>query len=196
MHLINTRHVAPFFRRRTWTATQRSELRLTFDDGPHPATTLAILDSLDRLDSKATFFCLGRQIVAYPDLYRAILDRGHQVGNHTHHHLDGWRTSCADYISDVQRCAVVCDSTLFRPPYGRLRRSQQDALIELGYEIVMWSVMPGDWLPHLTVETIADRCVRHADTTSCIVLHDRGDMRIVDIIERILRGADSSSEGH
>src|SRR5690606_16098676 len=99
-------------------------LYLTFDDGPVPEITIDILDILKSFNIKATFFCVGENILKHPEIYQRILTEGHQVGNHTHHHMKGWRNSLTDYIRDIKLCSNVLDSKLFRPPYGRGTRAQ------------------------------------------------------------------------
>ena len=73
-------------------------LYLTFDDGPHPEATPFVLDELKKYNAKATFFCIGKNVVAYPDIYKRILDEGHTVGNHTQNHLNGWKTKDDIYL--------------------------------------------------------------------------------------------------
>ena len=89
---------------------------ITFDDGPNAATTPRLLRVLDQLAVPATFFCVGDNVRRYPEAYRAILASGHTVGNHTYHHIRGFRLPASDYMADVQLAAKLIDSPLFRPP--------------------------------------------------------------------------------
>jgi len=93
---------------------------ITFDDGPNAATTPRLLRLLDQLAVPATFFCVGDNVRRYPEAYRAILASGHTVGNHTYHHIRGFRLPASDYMADVRLAAKLIDSPLFRPPHGRL----------------------------------------------------------------------------
>ena len=133
----------------TWRkADDRKVVCLTFDDGPIPQVTPLILNILREKNVHATFFLVGENVERYPELYRHILADGHRVGNHTYHHLKGFRTSCRGYLSDVEHCnAVLGDgigaTPLLRPPYGRIRTSQKIALIRSGYRAHRWHGMDG-----------------------------------------------------
>src|SRR5262245_27732083 len=108
--------------------TREKNLYLTFDDGPTPGVTEFILDQLDHYNAKATFFCIGKNVVAHPELYREIIHRGHKVGNHTQNHLNGWETEDEVYYDNIVQCAEHVQSNLFRPPYGKLTLSQMSYL--------------------------------------------------------------------
>ena len=123
---------------------ERNNIFLTFDDGPDPDVTPRVLDTLAKHNAKATFFCLGRNVEKYPDLFDRIKAEGHRVGNHTHSHLDGWRTRNKNYFKDIERANKIIRSNLFRPPYGRVKPSQIRVLKEK-YKIVMWSWMSEDY---------------------------------------------------
>ncbi|MGZ5248438.1 MAG: polysaccharide deacetylase family protein, partial [Flavitalea sp.] len=124
---------------------------LTFDDGPHPIATPFVLDALKAHNAKATFFCIGKNVEAFPELYRRILLEGHRVGNHTYHHLNGWKMSDQDYVADILKAKKVIDSNLFRPPYGRITNFQAKLLQrnftakEELFRIIMWNVLSGDF---------------------------------------------------
>jgi len=120
-------------------------IHLTFDDGPHPESTPAILRLLKSARWPATFFILGQRAQQYPHLTAAIRADGHQVGNHGHAHLHGWWTPTARYLDNWQRGHHISQSRLFRPPYGKLRPAQYRAVTAAGHRIVMWSVMPYDF---------------------------------------------------
>ncbi len=87
--------------------TQKKSIYLTFDDGPHPVATPFVLDELKRYNAKATFFCIGKNVVADPEIYKRILDEGHAVGNHTQNHLNGWKTKDEIYLDDVTEAGKV-----------------------------------------------------------------------------------------
>src|SRR6187551_2187086 len=122
---------------------------LTFDDGPHPTITPWVLEQLKEYNAKATFFCIGNNVEKYPDVYQKILDEGHAVGNHTYHHLNGWKTDDKKYIEDVSLAARIIKSNLFRPPYGRIKNRQakkiNDALETSKGRIIMWDVLSADF---------------------------------------------------
>lgn len=146
-------------------------LYLTFDDGPVAGLTDKTLAILDRFNAKATFFCVGDNVRKYPDTFRKIIGSGHAVGNHTFRHLNGWKTSTDDYIRDVQECARLVDSSLFRPPYGRNSRKQANILSK-DYKIIMWSVLSGDFDPAINVADCVNNVLKHARPGAVIVMHD------------------------
>jgi peptidoglycan-N-acetylglucosamine deacetylase len=146
-------------------------LFLTFDDGPTPGITPVILSHLQKYGAKATFFCLGKNVVEYPDLYSLILQEGHSVGNHTHNHLNGWKTKNAIYLSDVEQAGQFVKSHLFRPPYGRIKASQMIAL-KKHFRIVMWEVLSKDYGVRVSPEKCLQNVLSKARDGSIIVFHD------------------------
>jgi peptidoglycan/xylan/chitin deacetylase (PgdA/CDA1 family) len=150
-------------------------LYLTFDDGPHEKITQLVLNHLKQYDAKATFFCIGKNVAANPGLYTAILEDGHTTGNHTHDHLNGWKTKDEDYIKSVQKAAEHIKSNLFRPPYGRITRFQSRLLqqkLPQPYAIIMWDVLSGDFDITLPPERCLQNVLMHSKPGSVIVFHD------------------------
>lgn len=147
------------------------KIYLTFDDGPIPEITPKVLDILERYKAKATFFCVGENVTKHPGVYQQILDAGHATGNHTYHHLNGWETPVEEYISDVDKCSTLVNSSLFRPPHGRIRRSVIKHLRK-EYQIVMWSVLTGDYDKTLTPEKVLKNAIDHTTDGSIVVFHD------------------------
>jgi len=145
-------------------------LHLTIDDGPHPESTQGWLDLLDQIDQKATFFLLGEEALKHPQLVVKIRANGHQVASHGMHHLDGWKTQTDVYVHQVKQSLEVLDCTTYRPPYGRMRRSQQKQL-SAHCDIVMWSLMPGDF-DHRASETDISHRIRDRSATDIMVFHD------------------------
>lgn len=150
--------------------TNEKVVYLTFDDGPHPEATPFVLNELKKYDAKATFFCIGKNVIAHPDIYKKILDEGHRVGNHTQHHLNGWKTGTHAYLADVSEAAKQIDSPLFRPPYGRIKAAQAKRL--LPYKIVMWDVLSGDFDETLSKEKCLEYVTSRSKPGSIIVFHD------------------------
>lgn len=151
---------------------EKPSLYLTFDDGPHPTITPWVLETLRAYDAKATFFCVGANVEKYPEVYQQILDEGHQVGNHTFHHLKGWEVSNQDYFEDIDACAALVDSKLFRPPYGKITPSQALKLRRDGYKIIMWSVLSRDFEPGLNKEESVNAVRLSSESGSILVYHD------------------------
>jgi peptidoglycan-N-acetylglucosamine deacetylase len=97
---------------------------LTFDDGPIPIVTPAVLKILKTYNAKATFFCIGDNIIKHPDVFLQLKADGHTIGNHTFNHLKGWATANDVYIANFEKCQNLTQTNFFRPPYGRIKRSQ------------------------------------------------------------------------
>jgi peptidoglycan/xylan/chitin deacetylase (PgdA/CDA1 family) len=147
---------------------------LSFDDGPHPEITLYVLDELKKYDAKATFFCVGKNVEAYPNVYRRILEEGHRVGNHTHRHLNSKKTDETRWLADVKEAAKWIDSDLFRPPYGRISRFQEKVLREAqpAYRTIMWSVLSGDFDTKMNASDCFRIVQQKSKAGSIIVFHD------------------------
>ena len=162
---------------RLWSMTTKEKfIYLTFDDGPHPIATPFVLDVLKKYNAKATFFCIGKNVVAYPDIYSRILKEGHQVGNHTQNHPNGWKTETGAYLDNVAEASIYIKSNLFRPPYGRIKQAQakgiSDAIKDKSATIVMWDVLSGDFDEALSGEQCLKNVVTHSNQGSIIVFHD------------------------
>ena len=151
--------------------SDQPHIYVTFDDGPTEELTPWILDVLESYGARATFFCLGRQVERYPENYRAILDAGHAVGNHTYSHLNGWTTSNRKYFEDIDQAGRLIDSRLFRPPYGRIRPSQFFRLRK-DYRIVFWDVLSRDYDVRQSPGIILHRLRKKARPGSVVVFHD------------------------
>jgi peptidoglycan/xylan/chitin deacetylase (PgdA/CDA1 family) len=156
--------------------TDERVIYFTFDDGPHPIATPFVLDELKKYNAKATFFCIGKNVLAYPDIYKRILAEGHSVGNHTHNHLNGWKTKKEIYLNDVTEAARHINTTLFRPPYGRITRAEAKgitaALKKSESKIIMWSVLSGDFDKDTTKEKCLKNLTLNTRPGSIIVFHD------------------------
>ena len=132
-------------------------LYLSFDDGPHPEVTPFVLEQLAFYNAQASFFCIGKNVQLYPDIYAALTEANHTVGNHTQNHMNGW------------------ENNLFRPPYGRIRFAQIKALRSdpsLPQDIIMWDVLSGDFDTTISGDQCAQNVIQHAGPGSIIVFHD------------------------
>lgn len=176
MYLVKTpwwlRALYPGF---TWRLPSKEKvLYLTFDDGPHETATPFVLDQLKQYDAKASFFCIGKNVMAHAGIYERILQEGHAVGNHTQQHLNGWKTKDDLYLADIREASLFIRSGLFRPPYGRIKRSQYRKLLaaDPSFKIIMWSVLSGDFDTNLTPEACLAYVLYHSRPGSIIVFHD------------------------
>ena len=153
-------------------------LYLTFDDGPTAAMTDPILRVLDRFGAQATCFLVGAQAQDDPARVRAIAGAGHTIGNHTFTHPDPWHTSDAALVEELNRTTEVLQSITsqpvrhLRPPYGRFTRAMRQWAKENGQQVVMWDVMPGDFLGKATQPSVERHVLRYARRGSVVVLHD------------------------
>lgn len=144
---------------------------LTFDDGPIPEITPWVLDTLDEYGVKATFFCVGDNVQKYPEIFQEILRRGHQVGNHTFHHIKALGKSTSSYMHDVHEAHKLIRSRYFRPPYGHLRFPQTRELSH-SFELIMWDVLTRDYNPRLSPDDVLRNVTRFTRNGSIIVFHD------------------------
>lgn len=186
-------------------------IALTYDDGPNPRHTEALMAVLDRYGARGTFFLVGRWAEREPELVRALADAGHALGNHTWSHPTLAVCSSAGVRDELRRCreavegigprfAQVDGAALMRPPWGRRRPATLRAVREEGYAPVLWSVTSWDWLKRTSAERIARRCLK-ARGGDVVLLHDGAHTapdadrsRSVEATEEILRRL--TAEGH
>ena len=159
----------------------QKKIYLTFDDGPISQITPWVLDVLKQHNIKATFFCVGENIVKHPVVYRRILLENHAVGNHTYNHLNGWNTHTNTYIDNVELCnkamaiGIGQQKILFRPPYGKVKKSQIAQLLKNkthNYSIIMWDVLSGDYDNKTSPEKCLSNVINNVRNGSIIVFHD------------------------
>ncbi len=150
---------------------RRKVVYLTFDDGPIPEVTPWVLDILDRYGIKATFFMVGDNVSRHPELLAEVRRRGHSVGNHTMHHLQGMKTTSRRYMRDITEADRHIDSVLFRPPHG-IMRWKQARHIRSHYNIIMYDLVTRDYSRKLTPEDVVRNVKRFARNGSIIVFHD------------------------
>lgn len=168
---------------------------ITFDDGPYPTLTEWLLNVLDRHQIPATFFLKGEQMFQNPLLTREILSEGHQVGNHTFSHLNGWRASKDSYMEDILRwedsfyeITKRDGNKLFRPPYGKLSPYQFLSLRKKGYQIVLWSLMTYDFDHSWNESSIINTTIGKTKPGSILVFHenDKTHERLPKILPAII----------
>ncbi|HEY8780824.1 MAG TPA: polysaccharide deacetylase family protein [Mucilaginibacter sp.] len=151
-----------------------SRIYLTFDDGPIPIVTPFVLNILKQYNAKATFFCIGDNVRKHPDILEQVKNDGHTVGNHTYNHLNGWKTDDKTYLENFLQADELIDSNLFRPPYGRIKRSQVKLLKEAkpGLKIIMWSVLSGDFDVNLKPEKCLENVLKNTAGGDIVLFHD------------------------
>ena len=144
---------------------------LTFDDGPTPEITPWVLEELEKAGAKATFFLIGNNVAQHPEIVAQIREAGHSIGNHCYNHEKGWTTSDAAYHASVEKTNDLLHTPLFRPPYGRIKKSQIAALKD-SYKIIMWDVLSHDYDKRLTPQECINNVVDNVRPGSIIVFHD------------------------
>lgn len=151
---------------------EKNVVYLTFDDGPHPEITPWVMEQLALYKAGATFFLIGQNMEKHPDLsVEWYTSQGHSVGHHTFSHLNGLKTSNSIYYENVEKCAQLVGSHLFRPPYGKLKPSQYLHLAKK-YQIVLWHLVTYDFDKGVTPESIVEHVSLNAENGSIIVFHD------------------------
>lgn len=164
--------IKKYYPRLVWDIpNEENKIYLTFDDGPIPEITEWVLDILKQYNIKATFFCLGCNAAKNAKILEQIRERGHVVGNHSCHHLSGWDSSDEAYLNNIKKANKLLNTKLFRPPYGRIKKSQITNLIE-DYKVIMWDVLSGDFDPKTTPEKCYNNVIKNTKTGSVIVFHD------------------------
>lgn len=170
--------VRHFFKETTWKIpTKEKNIYLTFDDGPTPEVTDWTLSTLKDFNARATFFCLGKNIKLYPDIFKRIAEGNHTIGNHTFDHLNGWKTPDTQYFENVEKCEEQIkkeggtSKCLFRPPYGKIRKTQL-AKLKLKYKIVFWDILSGDFDQKIPEGKCFGNVSKNAEKGSVVVFHD------------------------
>ncbi|WP_411273928.1 polysaccharide deacetylase family protein [Daejeonella sp.] len=159
----------------TWHKNRKEKyVYLTFDDGPVPVVTPYVLNTLEKFDALATFFCIGENVCKYPNIFKDVLAKGHRVGNHTFNHLKGWNTPDQEFLENIEKCSEAVHSNLFRPPYGRISKVQIRKVKNMfpEMEIVMWDVLSGDFDRNISLEKCTRNVLKNVKNGSIIVFHD------------------------
>lgn len=196
MYLIKTPFILKKLYRPTlvWNKSRTEKaIYLTFDDGPIPIVTPWVLKTLKNFNAKATFFCIGDNIQKHPNVFAQLKADGHQIGNHTFNHLKGWITDDEVYLENFLKCQELTQTHLFRPPYGRIKRSQiklieNQTLMTIGTKIVMWDVLSGDFDENLSPEQCLKNVLKHTENGSIVVFHDslKAQKRLEYVLPRAL----------
>jgi peptidoglycan/xylan/chitin deacetylase (PgdA/CDA1 family) len=160
---------------RAETGSQRT--LLTFDDGPDPDGTPAVLDALDEIGARATFFMLGEQLMRHQDIGREVVARGHEVALHGFAHEPHEKLTPQQARDDIARGLGAVEAAtgrrprFYRPPYGRFSDASYDACRKLRLEPVYWSAWGMDWEP-IPADRIADLAGRDLADGVILLLHD------------------------
>jgi peptidoglycan/xylan/chitin deacetylase (PgdA/CDA1 family) len=161
---------------------------LTFDDGPIPEVTPWVLEILQAEDVRATFFCVGENVMKYPEIYRSVLADGHSVGNHTFSHWQGIKHENQAYFSNIEKAGEYIDSDLFRPPHGWMKNSQFRYL-KAHYRMIMWDVISCDYNSKNSPETVFRNVTDFVRPGSIITFHDslKAQKNLTETLPRAIR---------
>jgi peptidoglycan/xylan/chitin deacetylase (PgdA/CDA1 family) len=176
---------------------------LTFDDGPHPEYTVALLQVLERYGAKATFFMIGQTARRYPYLVKMVADHGHAIANHSLTHTPFPSLDSKARIDEIRACDQVLQpysTKLFRPPFGLENAFTHRDARRLGYRVIKWSISADDWRDR-SLDWIADKLTSQLTRGSIILLHDnriddqeKSQMNTVHALEKVLAATAGSYE--
>ncbi len=188
MYLVKTPWLLKkLYPRLIWNRSRKNQcIYVTFDDGPIPIVTPFVLNILKQYNAKATFFCIGDNVNKHPEVFEQVKNAGHAIGNHTWNHLKGWKTDNKTYLDNFLKADGVLHADLFRPPYGRIRKSQIRLLKKTNprLQIIMWDVLSGDFDINLKPEICLQNVLKHTENGSIIVFHD--SLKAYDRLEYVL----------
>ena len=173
--------------------TTEKILYLTFDDSPDQESTPFLLEILKEHGLTALFFCTGRAADKHPELVRQILADGHQTGNHTYNHINGWKTDSNKYVNDVMHALKSLPSGLFRPPFGHLTPLQY-RILKRRFLIVFWDIMAYDFDSSFGPENSLNILKTKIRPGSIIVLHDTPESTVRLFLDEFLTFA--AGEGY
>jgi peptidoglycan-N-acetylglucosamine deacetylase len=131
--------------------TTDAGIHLTFDDGPHPTATPAVLNILKERNIHATFFLLGQNVQQYPDIAKQVASDGHQIGNHSYSHANLFFKDKSFIQRQIIQTEEILElnlgkrTHLFRPPYGYFNLAIMNVLKEIGSTCVLWSIDSNDY---------------------------------------------------
>ncbi|WP_339922548.1 polysaccharide deacetylase family protein [uncultured Cyclobacterium sp.] len=151
---------------------------LTFDDGPVPSVSDYVLRLLEDYNMKATFFMVGDNVSKNSNLANEIAQRGHGIGNHTHHHLNAGKTPLTVYLEDIEQCRKTIlektgvETKTFRPPYGKINRRYSRYLLK-EYEIVLWELISWDFKKELNSSVALGKIMKYTENGSIVLFHDQ-----------------------
>ena len=160
------------------TIDRTDAVALTFDDGPHPNGTPAVLAALERAGAVATFFLVGEQVERYPEVAAEIAAAGHEIGVHGQRHRNLMRLAPREVEADLGRAAAVIRETtarephVYRPPYGILTTPALLYARRVGWDVVLWRRDGKDWSARATAASIAGKITRRLQPGDVVLLHD------------------------
>jgi len=158
-----------------WDTNDNSRnIYVTFDDGPIPIVTPFVLNILNQFNAKATFFCIGDNVRKHPDIFEQVKAGGHAIGNHTFNHLKGWKTDDETYLDNFLEADKLLQTNLFRPPYGRIKRTQAKLLQQAkpDLKVMMWNILSADFDQGLKPQKCLDNVLKNTGNGDIVLFHD------------------------
>lgn len=182
--------------------TADKEVALTFDDWASEAVVLEVLDILDRYDIQSTFYLKSEKIQENPNLARLLIERGHEVANHTHSHPDTTTLTAEELQEDVYHAHKIITEAIqeqpalyFRPPFGRIDDEGSNAIAAMGYEAIgMYDISSYDWNEEYTEQEVIDRVMTNVKPGSVIVMHILDDIHTPSVLDDVIESL--QSEGY
>lgn len=170
-------------------------IALTFDDGPDQEYTPKVLDIVKQYGVSATFFCLGSQVVKNPHVAVQLVEDGHQIANHTWTHPHAADVSTSELLREIAKTADIIETITtirtrwFRPPFGEITKAQLSAIVEWGYQVVLWTVDSLDW-SGLTGPQIVERVLPSLANGVILLSHCAGNVNgILDALPHLIEAA-------
>lgn len=150
---------------------------LTFDDGPSKEYTISLLNLLDEVNVKATFFVVGEFAKENPDIIEEEIKRGHKVCLHANRHISSWLMTRNTFVHDMDEALETLNEqhvqpNLYRPPWGMTRRFSKSEASKRGMKLIKWDVMADDWRATTTPEIISRKIMKRVFPGAVICLHD------------------------
>lgn len=153
-----------------------NQIALTFDDGPHPESTVLLLQLLEEAQCLSTHFLLGKNCIDFPKDFHLLQSSHHSIGHHTYNHYDAWKSKPEEYYNDFLQAKNIIKTDIFRPPYGKITPRIINRIHKSFPEIKIcqFNLMPGDFDEKVDTKILKERIYR-AQGGDIIVLHDRPD---------------------
>jgi len=169
----------------------KNQIAITFDDGPNPEFTPKVLALLKKYNAKATFFCIGKHIEMYPEIFKSIIEQGHTIGNHTYSHSTSFGFfSVEEIIEELQKTNQIIkqqiglEAQLYRPTFGVTNPRIKQALQIIKLQSIGWNKRSLD-TRKLSEKTILRRVTKNLKKGDVILLHDTSDKTIA-VLEQLL----------
>lgn len=168
-----------------------NEVMLTFDDGPNPDQTPAIIELLEKYNAKAVFFCIGKNIDRHPGIAKMITEHGHIIGSHSYDHGFWFDILSTSKVADDLRLAekAIQNATgkktiFFRPPYGITNPNIGRALKQFNYRVIGWNLRSLDTMIH-DADKLENRVLKRIQPGTIILLHDTAPA-VLPVLENLL----------